>query len=183
MGDGATFAGVVAAAELLEVAADKSVVKCRVVELIAQRGLRLPTEFALDLLSRAGRAKVGDARLEDPRWRRPRLDHQLFESFLFSFVEAAVVVKLEMAEVGALHGYGATAVEVAVDLGVLDSLRFKVGMRVSFAGLEDAEELLFRETPKCTVVVDDVVAGPDAHIAILPADHGTRDGAWVAERT
>jgi hypothetical protein len=128
MGDGATFAGVVAAAELLEVAADKSVVKCRVVELIAQRGLRLPTEFALDLLSRAGRAKVGDARLE---------------SFLFSFVEAAVVVKLEMAEVGALHGYGATAVEVAVDLGVLDSLRFKVGMRVSFAGWRMRKNLFF----------------------------------------
>ena len=31
---------------------------------------------------------MDDARLEDPRWRRPRLDHQLFESFLFSFVEA-----------------------------------------------------------------------------------------------
>ena len=140
----------------------------------------MPTEFALDLLSRAGGVKVDDARLEDPRWRRPRLDHQLFESFLFSFVEAAVVVELEMSEVGALHGQRATSVKVDVDLGVLDALCFELGMRVSVARLEDAKEPLFRETPERAVVVDDEVAGPDAHIAILLADHGTRGGAGAA---
>jgi len=67
----------------------------------------------------------------------------LFESFLFSFVEAAFVVELEMSEVGALHGQRATSVKVDVDLGVLDALCFELGMRVSVARLEDAKELFF----------------------------------------
>src|ERR1044072_2349619 len=120
---------------------------------------------------------MNDARLEGPRWRGPRLGHQLFESFLFSLVEAAVVVELEMAEVGALHGQRATAVEVDVDLGVLDALCFELGIRVSVARLEYAKEPLFRETPERAVVMDDEVAGPDAHIVILLADNGTRGGA------
>ena len=174
------FRGSLAAAELVRLATDKSVVERCVIELIAQRGLRLPTEFALDFLSRAGRVKVGDARLEDPRWRRPRLDHQLFESFLFSLVEAAVVVELEMAEVGALHSQRATAVEVDIDLGVLDALRFELGIRLALARLEDAKKFPFRQATERAVIMDDEVAGPDAHIAILRGprhSRGRRRGA------
>ena len=137
------FRGNLAAAELVTVATEKSVVKRCVIELIAQRGRRLPTEFAFDLSSRAGRVKVCDARLEDPRWRRPRLDHQLFESFLFSLVEAPVVVELEMTKVRALHCYRATAVEVDVDLGVLDALRFELGIRLPSRGWTMRKNLFF----------------------------------------
>jgi hypothetical protein len=124
-------------------------------------------------LSRAGVVKVDDTRLEYPRWRRPRLDHQLFESFLFSLVEATVVVEFEVAEVGALHCQWTPALEVHVDFGVLDSLRFELGVRLALARLENSEELPFRETQERAVVMDDEVAGPDAHFVILLADHGT----------
>src|SRR5438045_9506035 len=98
---------------------------------------------------------MGDARLEDPRWRRPRLDHQLFESFLFGLVEASVFVELEMTKVRALHCDRAAAVEVYVDLGVCDAARFELRMRRSVAWLEDWGGLLRGDAPDTTVVLNE----------------------------